>query len=228
MNSTVPMDLNSAISPLGSLDAQYLYAHASHSYAETSTSSETTSPVMASFDLSIVSPDFHPMPTGIYPSPISSRETASPQPAIKMEEAHVDSLLGPTSDPSSKVSKPTPKRKRENRYKNAPPSVLSRRRAQNRASQRAYRERKDQRIRDLEAMLEEYKHKHDALSQAYSALHVELVNIRNGHPGLPSQADMSMAIPFSPTSVCPQTPTVAEMHAIDGWQYFPAMAGYPA
>ncbi|KAK2609111.1 hypothetical protein QQS21_002338 [Conoideocrella luteorostrata] len=76
-------------------------------------------------------------------------------------------------------TKPAPRR-RENRYRNAPPSVLNvrqlyalgnlvsfkfnanefglrpqRRRAQNRASQRAYRERKEQRIRDLEQLLQE-------------------------------------------------------------------------
>ncbi|KAK1780765.1 hypothetical protein QBC45DRAFT_94593 [Copromyces sp. CBS 386.78] len=66
-----------------------------------------------------------------------------------------------------------PKRKRENRYKNAPPSVLSRRRAQNRASQRAYRERKDQRIKDLEQMLNEAKQHNNALRQAYAALQAE-------------------------------------------------------
>ncbi|KAJ0330921.1 hypothetical protein COL5a_003228 [Colletotrichum fioriniae] len=53
-----------------------------------------------------------------------------------------------------------------------------RRRAQNRASQRAYRERKDQRIKDLEVMLSDQKLKNDSLSQAYSALHAEFLKIR--------------------------------------------------
>ncbi|KAK4195090.1 hypothetical protein QBC40DRAFT_24960 [Triangularia verruculosa] len=74
--------------------------------------------------------------------------------------------------------KPTAKRKRENRYKNAPPSVLSRRRAQNRASQRAYRERKDQRIKDLEQMLHDAKQRNDVLNQAYTALHAEYISLR--------------------------------------------------
>lgn len=66
------------------------------------------------------------------------------------------------ADPAAgKAAKP--KRKRENRYKNAPPAVLSRRRAQNRASQRAYRERKDQRIRDLEQALEELRTLNESL-----------------------------------------------------------------
>ncbi|KAI1850566.1 hypothetical protein JX265_004276 [Neoarthrinium moseri] len=72
-----------------------------------------------------------------------------------------------------------PKRKRENRYKNAPPSVLSRRRAQNRASQRAYRERKDQRIKDLEILLGEAQQKNDVLSQAYTALQTEYLKLKN-------------------------------------------------
>ncbi|KAL2159744.1 hypothetical protein VTH06DRAFT_2313 [Thermothelomyces fergusii] len=79
--------------------------------------------------------------------------------------------------------KPAPKRKRENRYKNAPPAVLSRRRAQNRASQRAYRERKDQRIRDLEQMLSEAKQRNDVLSQAYAALHAEYTALKSSQLG---------------------------------------------
>jgi len=59
------------------------------------------------------------MTSNIYPSPTSSnRETASPQPTIKVEER---------SEPAdeTKAAKAPAKRKRENRYKNAPPSVLS-------------------------------------------------------------------------------------------------------
>ncbi|KAL2173217.1 uncharacterized protein P884DRAFT_281199 [Thermothelomyces heterothallicus CBS 202.75] len=79
--------------------------------------------------------------------------------------------------------KPAAKRKRENRYKNAPPAVLSRRRAQNRASQRAYRERKDQRIRDLEQMLNEAKQRNDVLSRAYAALHAEYTALKSSQLG---------------------------------------------
>lgn len=74
-------------------------------------------------------------------------------------------------DPQHTTAKP--KRRRENRYKNAPPAVISRRRAQNRASQRAYRERKDQRIRDLEELLEEAHRKEETLSQAFHTLQAE-------------------------------------------------------
>ncbi|KAK3360094.1 hypothetical protein B0T25DRAFT_565036 [Lasiosphaeria hispida] len=78
----------------------------------------------------------------------------------------------------SQQQKPAAKRKRENRYKNAPPSVLSRRRAQNRASQRAYRERKDQRIKDLEQMLSDAKQRNDVLGQAYASLHAEYISLK--------------------------------------------------
>ncbi|KAI1348891.1 hypothetical protein F5Y01DRAFT_317242 [Xylaria sp. FL0043] len=65
-----------------------------------------------------------------------------------------------------------PKRKRENRYKNAPPAVISRRRAQNRASQRAYRERKDQRIKALEET-------NTQLEKKIEQLTTQLTNERN-------------------------------------------------
>ncbi|KAK4156251.1 hypothetical protein C8A00DRAFT_41218 [Chaetomidium leptoderma] len=84
---------------------------------------------------------------------------------------------GDAADPTDQ-QKPASKRKRENRYKNAPPAVLSRRRAQNRASQRAYRERKDQRIKDLEQLLDDAKQRNDVLSQAYATLHAEYVALK--------------------------------------------------
>lgn len=84
---------------------------------------------------------------------------------------------GEDEQPSAE-QKPAAKRKRENRYKNAPPSVLSRRRAQNRASQRAYRERKDQRIKDLEQMLSDAKQRNDVLGQAYAALQSEYLTLK--------------------------------------------------
>jgi AP-1-like transcription factor len=60
------------------------------------------------------------MTSNIYPSPTNStRETASPQPTIKVEER------SDLADEASRATKPPTKRKRENRYKNAPPSVLS-------------------------------------------------------------------------------------------------------
>ncbi|KAK2069519.1 hypothetical protein P8C59_004094 [Phyllachora maydis] len=104
--------------------------------------------------------------TNMYPSPEADEDARQQQSFPEQEE------------------KAAPKRKRENRYKDAPPSVLVRRRAQNRASQRAYRERKDKRIKDLEQMLSEAKQRNDILSQAYTALHAEFIvqpKARAGH-----------------------------------------------
>jgi len=74
----------------------------------------------------------------------------------------------------------TTKRNRVNRYTDAHPNVLSRRRAQNRASQRAYRERKDQKIKDLEQTLNDLTQQNDVLGQAYAslqAMYIELFHI---------------------------------------------------
>ncbi|KAH8755409.1 hypothetical protein F5883DRAFT_571340 [Diaporthe sp. PMI_573] len=95
-----------------------------------------------------------------------------PSPDAEGEEA---SLL-PHNQTSA--TKPAAKRKRENRYKNAPPSVLSRRRAQNRASQRAHRQRKDQRIKGLEQMLKDAKARNDAISQAYADLQAKYLKLK--------------------------------------------------
>jgi hypothetical protein len=54
-----------------------------------------------------------------------------------------------------------------------------RRRAQNRASQRAYRERKDQRIKDLETMLNDAKSRNEVLTQAYATLHSEYIALKS-------------------------------------------------
>ncbi|KAL7622984.1 hypothetical protein AAE478_006663 [Parahypoxylon ruwenzoriense] len=122
-------------------------------YLDSSNASTTSSPMSSHYDLS-----FQVM----YPN-----------------NDHTDGLGETTQpEPQQPASKPAAKRKRENRYKNAPPSVLSRRRAQNRASQRAYRERKDQRIKDLEVLLNEAQKKNDVLSQAYSNLQEEYIRLK--------------------------------------------------
>ncbi|KAH8170693.1 hypothetical protein LIA77_09474 [Sarocladium implicatum] len=91
--------------------------------------------------------------------------------SIISETVPSSSITAPLPEDSQATAKP--KRRRENRYKNAPPAVISRRRAQNRNSQRAYRERKDQRIRDLEELLEEAHRKEESMSQAYHSLQIE-------------------------------------------------------
>ncbi|SPN97290.1 uncharacterized protein DNG_00804 [Cephalotrichum gorgonifer] len=223
MSANIQIDM-SALSPMLHLDGPYGYGPTAQQYAETATSSGTTSPVIAAFDMVLMS-DFDTVPSGIYPSPISSPATASPQPTIKQEDKRGAAASGTKPTPGHKT---TPKRRRENRYKNAPPSVLSRRRAQNRESQRAYRERKDQRIKDLEGMLEDYKQKHEALSQAYSALHTEVIQLRNAHTNTQSHSNMGISVPFSPPQVESNIPSMDVVPLVDNWNFFPGMTGYPA
>jgi len=149
-------DLNNMLDfPSPSNSHYYMYADADQHLD--SNTSESQSPANSPYDMSYM-PDLSNI-SSMYPSPERDEE----------EEE---------SSQTSKTSKPAAKRKRENRYKNAPPAVLSRRRAQNRASQRAYRERKDQRIKDLETMLTDAKQQNDVLSQAYAVLHAEYVQLK--------------------------------------------------
>lgn len=135
----------------------YMYQDA-EGYLEStaSSSSSTNSPMDSPYDLSY---------NGLYQSPAEHTDGSG-----ETNQSH---------HREQAPAKPAAKRKRENRYKNAPPSVLSRRRAQNRASQRAYRERKDQRIKDLEVLLNEAQNKNDVLSQAYAALQAEYIKLKN-------------------------------------------------
>ncbi|KAH9900140.1 hypothetical protein F4778DRAFT_782254 [Xylariomycetidae sp. FL2044] len=133
--------------------ASYIY-NEPEAYLDSSHTSSTGSPMESPYDLTY---------SGIYASPENIEGTAE----------------NTQSEPQPSSTKPAAKRKRENRYKNAPPSVLSRRRAQNRASQRAYRERKDQRIKDLEVLLGEAQRKNDVLSQAYASLQAEYIKLKS-------------------------------------------------
>lgn len=175
------------------------YQHPHHQHHQHGSSSRYSSTLINhmpnAFDMPM-STDFHPAAatTAIYPSPTSSDRgtTASPQPTspdrngqnwTTADEGSGESPApteGDAGAPTETKAKAPAKRKRENRYKNAPPAVLSRRRAQNRASQRAYRERKDQRITNLEVLLAEQKQKNENLGQAYSALHAEYTRLRAG------------------------------------------------
>ncbi|KAK8083310.1 bZIP transcription factor [Apiospora saccharicola] len=127
-----------------------------------------------------------------------------------------DIIKGDAADTAS--TKPAAKRKRENRYKNAPPSVLSRRRAQNRASQRAYRERKDQRIKDLEVLLNEAQQKNDVLSQAYTALQSEYIKLKTDqatavqyhHHHHQAAAAAAAAMGFDPNAMGGGMPTTTD------------------
>ncbi|EFZ01609.1 Basic-leucine zipper (bZIP) transcription factor [Metarhizium robertsii ARSEF 23] len=114
--------------------------------------------------------------------PTSNDQTATKtKPQLAQHGIHKRHVYASPTSTASEPSAPhlsqdtqaRPPRRRENRYRNAPPSVQSRRRAQNRASQRAYRERKEQRIRDLEHLLQEAHRREETLTQAYLSLRTE-------------------------------------------------------
>lgn len=81
---------------------------------------------------------------------------------------------------------------------------LQRRRAQNRASQRAYRERKDQRIKDLEQMLTDAKQRNDVLGQAYAELHSEYILLKTSQlkdqSGYPTEQQLAYPAMGMPTA----------------------------
>jgi len=56
--------------------------------------------------------------------------------------------------------------------------VHSRRRAQNRASQRAFRDRKEKHMRELEQRLAELEGRHTDLSRSYESLQLEYTNVK--------------------------------------------------
>jgi len=57
--------------------------------------------------------------------------------------------------------------------------VHSRRRAQNRASQRAFRDRKEKHMRELEQRLAELEGRHSDLSRSYESLQVEYSSVKS-------------------------------------------------
>lgn len=75
-----------------------------------------------------------------------------------------------SSTGSAKKSSSSSSSSRANRYKNCSEAALSRRRAQNRENQRAYRKRKEERIVELQQQLDEMSRKNEVLSEAYNVL----------------------------------------------------------
>ncbi|ROV96317.1 hypothetical protein VMCG_07675 [Cytospora schulzeri] len=191
----------------------YLYTYGDHDQYLDASHSETQSSATSPYDMTFPG-DFTGSDANHSPGREGEYGSQSPQ----------------ESSPAASGTQPKPaaKRKRENRYKNAPPSVLSRRRAQNRASQRAYRERKDQRIKDLEQMLNDAKSRNDVLSQAYAELHAEYVNLKTSR-GLNDHhqpASYSTAGPAADIGYV--DPTMASLHTgsdMDVYLY-PEVGGY--
>ncbi|KAJ5012527.1 AP-1-like transcription factor napA [Colletotrichum sp. SAR 10_99] len=114
-------------------------------------------------------------PTSLWscpPSPTSSIDTN------KAGDSHNDCSHSSTSE--SSLDKASQKSRRANRYKNCSETVLSKRRAQNRANQRAYRKRKEQRLEELQQQIDDMHQKNDALCCAYRLLANECCRLRAG------------------------------------------------
>ncbi|ROW03159.1 hypothetical protein VPNG_08124 [Cytospora leucostoma] len=223
------MDEASVFLDISSPSHAYLYTYGDHDQYLDASHSETQSSATSPYDMT-------------FPGDITGSD-AIQSPGREGDDGSLSQSPRDSSSPTAsgpQPSKPAAKRKRENRYKNAPPSVLSRRRAQNRASQRAYRERKDQRIKDLEQMLSDAKARNDVLSQAYTELHAEYVNLKTSrgdhhHPPQQQQqqqqqsaASFPMAGPAAGLGGCYVDPTMGTMHAggnLDVYLY-PAVGGY--
>ncbi|KAI9678032.1 MAG: hypothetical protein M1817_005976 [Caeruleum heppii] len=70
------------------------------------------------------------------------------------------------------------RKRRRSGAKDGSPQIHSRRRAQNRASQRAFRDRKEKHVKDLEHRLAELEDKNGNLEQAYADLSAEHSKLR--------------------------------------------------
>ncbi|OAA72709.1 bZIP transcription factor, bZIP-1 [Akanthomyces lecanii RCEF 1005] len=104
-----------------------------------------------------------------------SSQGSSAEERFLSESPSFNDAEGEADTPSAEAAEEPkkPKRSRPNRYKNAPPAVIQRRRAANRKSQRAYRKRKDDRISELEELLDEATKREQQVSHAYMTLRAE-------------------------------------------------------
>ncbi|KAI1293958.1 hypothetical protein F5Y03DRAFT_327251 [Xylaria venustula] len=104
--------------------------------------------------------EFQFPPTGVLTPSSSDLDFQFPSPSGSLPAVSLpESVTSPSVATTVTPPPEKPKRKRVNRYKNATAEVLKRRRDQNRCSQRAYRERKDQRIKELEVRVGEQDEK---------------------------------------------------------------------
>ncbi|KAK4448763.1 hypothetical protein QBC34DRAFT_438880 [Podospora aff. communis PSN243] len=128
------------------------------------------------------------------------------EPPRAVEETATATATGHPPPSTTKKRPAATKRKRASRYTDAH-HASQRRRDQNRASQRAYRERKDQRIKDLEQMLSEATHQNRLLSEAYAslqAMYVELFQMTPGkHDAATTTRNGGAGIPVCHSSLAP-------------------------
>ena len=80
-----------------------------------------------------------------------------------------------------------------------------RRRAQNRASQRAFRERKERHVKNLEQQLEDLHHQYKELRRAYDQQQEEVVNLKAELKALHSKKAALQMPPNSPLDIASKT-----------------------
>ncbi|KAH8811707.1 putative AP-1-like transcription factor [Xylogone sp. PMI_703] len=90
------------------------------------------------------------------------------------------------------------RRKRNGEEKIVSSHVHSRRRAQNRASQRAFRDRKEKHMRELEARLTELEGRHSELTASYDSLQVEYATAKEELDRLRKENDALTGLSGSP------------------------------
>jgi len=109
------------------------------------------------------------------------------------------------------------RRRGKPRDENTSTQVNSRRRAQNRVSQRAFRERKEKHIKELEARLGDLEGRHSNLFQSYEILQVDCSNYKQQVSRLTDENERlrkQLGIPPSPRSASPHEDE-SERFAID-------------
>ncbi|ESZ91113.1 hypothetical protein SBOR_8513 [Sclerotinia borealis F-4128] len=113
------------------------------------------------------------------------------------------------------------RRKRKNGNEKVVAShVHSRRRAQNRASQRAFRDRKEKHMRELEQRLDELEGRHDNLSRSYESLQVEYSGVKQELDRLrkeKSNPERSVSASASASGSGSGSPKAFEPCDVKGW-----------
>lgn len=134
---------------------------------DSNSDSSTSSPVTTGFD-GLVFPGNSYMPYPAYPIhyPITGESLAQ----MGMIPVELD-IKGLYEDHDRR-------RKRNGSEKIVSSHVHSRRRAQNRASQRAFRDRKEKHMKELEARLSDLEGRHSELTASYDSLQVEYANVK--------------------------------------------------
>jgi len=138
------------------------YSHNSHLFEFpsdiSSSSSMSASPTMSEFE--VFPPPLYQSPFSPIPDDLSFNY---PMPLTPSDFGSTDD--GPLYSPRSSISMPIPHAGPEKTH-----ATSGRRRAQNRAAQRAFRERKEKHARDLEAQLSELTVKYRSLETSHAEL----------------------------------------------------------